>query len=171
MRNYEKWFVTCGLLAVFSAHAVVYKCVDENQSIHYQKKACKEQQESSVMNVNEEETESIDYSVQQKAQVVKYPKVDNKQSIIKQTTDDYRQAHQRQCRKLRSEYKNEQKSVVQKCKNDRDIYCNQTAAKIERIKLNRDISETYRNYNGKGHPRPYPPKLFQIKNQLKINGC
>ncbi len=170
MRYYEKWFMTCGLLAVFNVHAVVYKCVDENQSIHYQKKACKEQQESSVMNVNEE-AELIDYSVQQNAQAVKYPKVDNKQSNIKQSTDDYRQAHQRQCRKLRSEYKNEQKAVVQKCKKDRDIYCNQSADKIERINLNRDISKTYRNYNGKGRPRLYNPKLFQIKNQLKINGC
>lgn len=160
----------CWVISSVQVQATVYKCIDENQTIHYQKTSCQENAKETVMDVSET-PEIVDYTEQKKRSSVDLNTHYQKQSKNKSVSNDAMKLHKRQCARLRNDYKKAQQEVVRKCKQARDIYCNQDADKIEQTNLNRDIRKTARSYSNKGRPQLYLPKLFRLKQQLKQNGC
>lgn len=120
--------MTCSLMYFVNTHATVFKCVDENQTIHYQTIECKEQQKSSVMNVSEE-AEQINYTVQKKSIEVVRKRTENSQSKSKTDSKEKFDYQKQQCRFLKSDYRKRLETEFQKCKKYRDIFCD----KIEKI--------------------------------------
>ncbi|TDR23633.1 uncharacterized protein DUF4124 [Marinicella litoralis] len=162
--------MVCFLLCLADAMATVYKCVDENQTIHYQNTQCDAHLDATVMNVTDV-PEIVDYSARQNNQSNQHASSYKHRVNQSSEQNDPMVWRKQLCNRLWSQYKKAQKEVVRKCKKARDIYCDQDADQIEQTNLNRDIRKTARSYPSRGNPQLYLPQLFQLKNELKNNGC
>ena len=150
--------------------AAVYRCIDDEGTIHYQSRECAEDTSESVLNVSDEPEEVI---AQPKKETIVEPVERVKPMSAEQQAQNKQklEALKAYCESLDQSLRTEKKRIVTQCKKDRDIYCDEGAEAIEMKNLVRDIKNTYGYVPRKGKPQLYLPKLFSIKREMKKIGC
>ncbi len=105
----------CCLLFGVNAKAIVHKCVDENETTHYQNTACKENIEVEIINVSGEH-DAVDNDARKRQQSYKLAALPNSRYNRVISKIDSMEQHKKECKQLRLQYEIAQQEVVKKCK-------------------------------------------------------
>ena len=158
------------LFCINQVTATVYRCIDDEGTIHYQSRECAEDTSESVLNVSDEPEEVV--APPKKETIVEPVKRVKPMSAEQQAQNRQKlEALKAQCKSLNKSLRAEERRIVAQCKKDRDIYCDEGAEAIEQKNLKRDIKNTYSYVPQDGKPQLYLPKLFRIKKEMQELGC
>ncbi len=158
------------LFLSFSVSCEIYKCVDDQGTIHYQDEKCEANDESSVMELKKGPKIEDYSSTSQNNRSRNYNSYYNDSKQLKKNKKQQKQLAEdlekwnKVCRKLKKEFKSEERRVIRRCIQDKEKYCYKSAEGIEASNLARDR----RHFNDSNL---HLPKLFKIKKLLRELEC
>lgn len=159
--NKKMLFIGLGMTICIDVKATVYKCVDEQGTIHYQSIACSKDEQENIMD-----------KVKVDSEVVLYKTEIQRQSASQAASD---KANQQVCQSFQAKYKQIKQQVKQRCVRNRELFCDLSADDIAEIFHKRDLEQYNQVASGAtaktsaGHFNK--PPLLQIKDKLESLGC